>query len=218
MLWGWSYGQRDPAAPPGWSGCRCGSASRIATDPSAWTPRADENAGRLTLLRRSQQRCCAQRFRWVECSGMATARDPRRSATRSVAVPKAAGGELKIVRGGLKTGKTVPAWRPVERTQFLIDTVGGVTNLARTLGVSPSQPSRWRSGEEVPSPQIAARLLDLDHVVALAMQAWDPKVVMDWMTTSNGFLDGAEPIEVLRQRGSSEVIEALKATISGAYA
>ncbi len=149
---------------------------------------------------------------------MATARDPRRSATRSVAVPKAAAGELKIVRGGLKTGKTVPAWRPVERTQFLIDTVGGVTNLARTLGVSPSQPSRWRSGEEVPSPQIAARLLDLDHVVALAMQAWDPKVVMDWMTTANGFLDGAEPIEVLRQRGSSEVIEALKATISGAYA
>jgi uncharacterized protein (DUF2384 family) len=112
----------------------------------------------------------------------------------------------------------VPAWRPVERTQFLIDTVGGVNMLARTLGVSPSQPSRWRSGDEVPSPEIASRLLDLDHVVALAMQAWDPAVVMDWMTTANGFLDGAQPIDVLRQRGSSEVIDALKATISGAYA
>jgi uncharacterized protein (DUF2384 family) len=112
----------------------------------------------------------------------------------------------------------VPAWRPVERTQFLIDSVGGVNKLARTLGVSASQPSRWRSGDEVPSPEIASRLLDLEHVVALAMQAWDPEVVMDWMTTANGFLDGALPVDVLRQRGSSEVIDALKATISGAYA
>jgi len=106
----------------------------------------------------------------------------------------------------------------VERTQFLIDSVGGVTKLARILGVAASQPSRWRSAEEVPSPEIASRLLDLDHVIALAMQAWDPDVVMDWMTTSNGFLDGALPIGVLKQRGSSEVIEALRATISGAYA
>jgi hypothetical protein len=60
--------------------------------------------------------------------------------------------------------------------------------------------------------------LDLDHVVALALQAWAPAVVMDWMTTANGFLDGALPLEVLRQRGSSEVIDALRATISGAYA
>lgn len=149
---------------------------------------------------------------------MATRRKSGRSTARFVAAPKATGAELKIARGGLKTGKAVPAWRPIERTQFLIDTVGGVTNLARTLGVSASQPSRWRSGEEVPSPEIASKLLDLDHVVALGMQAWDPGVVMDWMTTANGFLDGAQPIEVLRQRGSSEVIEALKATISGAYA
>jgi hypothetical protein len=149
---------------------------------------------------------------------MATTGKPRRgTAARPVATPKTTAPKLKLASGGLKTGKVPPAWRPVERTQFLIDTVGGVTNLARTLGVSPSQPSRWRSGHEVPSPEIASKLLDLDHVVALAMQAWDPVVVMDWMTTANGFLDGAQPIEVLRQRGSSEVIDALNATISGAY-
>jgi uncharacterized protein (DUF2384 family) len=110
------------------------------------------------------------------------------------------------------------AWRPVERTQFLIDTVGGVTKLARILGVAASQPSRWRSGEEIPSPEIASKLLDLDHVMALAVQAWDSAVVMDWMTSSNAFLDGAKPINVLLKRGSPEVIDALKATISGAYA
>ncbi len=103
----------------------------------------------------------------------------RRPAARAVAAPKTTAGELKIASRRLKTGKALPAWRPVERTQFLIDTVGGVNKLARTLGVSASQPSRWRAGDEVPSPEIAAKLLDLDHVVALAMQAWDPAVVMD---------------------------------------
>jgi len=114
--------------------------------------------------------------------------------------------------------KAATAWGPAERTQFLIATVGGVTKLARALGVAPSQPSRWKDGVETPSPDVAEKLLDLDHVVALAVQAWQPEVVMDWMTTSNGFLDGAQPLDVLMQRGAAEVIDALKATLSGAYA
>jgi uncharacterized protein (DUF2384 family) len=115
-------------------------------------------------------------------------------------------------------GKPLPTWRSAERAQFLIDTVGGVTKLAKTLGVSPSQPSRWKSGQEVPSPDVAAKLLDLDHVIALAVQTWHPAVVMDWMAAGNGFLDGARPIDVLLQHGSAEVIDALKASLSGAYA
>jgi uncharacterized protein (DUF2384 family) len=115
-------------------------------------------------------------------------------------------------------GKPLPTWHSAERAQFLIDTVGGVNRLAKTLGVSPSQPSRWKSGQEVPSPDVAAKLLDLDHVLALAVQTWHPAVVMDWMTAGNGFLEGARPIDVLLQRGSAEVIDALKASLSGAYA
>lgn len=116
------------------------------------------------------------------------------------------------------TAPNPASWRSAERAQFLVDTVGGVNKLARTLGVSPSQPSRWKSGQEVPSPEVAAKLLDLDHVVALAIQSWHPLIVMDWLSTANAFLDGAKPIDVLLQRGSAEVIDALKATLSGAYA
>lgn len=111
-----------------------------------------------------------------------------------------------------------PSWGPAQRTQFLINHVGGVTKLADALDVSKSQPSRWKDGKEVPSPEMSARLLDLDYVVAFAMQAWDSSIVMDWLNSPNGFLDGARPLEVLRQRGSAEVIDALRATISGAYA
>jgi uncharacterized protein (DUF2384 family) len=109
-------------------------------------------------------------------------------------------------------------WRSAERTQFLVDTVGGVNRLAQILGVSPSQPSRWRTGKEVPSPEVASRLLELDYVMAFALQAWHPSVAMSWMDGSNGFLGGARPIDVLRVRGAAEVVDALKATLSGAIA
>lgn len=112
----------------------------------------------------------------------------------------------------------LPTWRFAERAQFLIDTIGGVTKLAKILGVSPSQPSRWQSGQEAPGPDVAAKFLDLDHVIALAVQTWHPAVVMDWMTTGNGFLEGGRPIDVLLQRGSADVIDALQASLSGAYA
>jgi uncharacterized protein (DUF2384 family) len=137
----------------------------------------------------------------------AAAPKPRRTAAPAAKAPH-----------GVVAGKDPSAWRSAERAQFLIDTVGGVNKLAKTLGVSPSQPSRWKSGKEVPSPDVAAKLLDLDHVVALAVQTWHPAIVMDWMTTANAFLEGAQPIDVLLQRGSAEVIDALKATLSGAYA
>jgi uncharacterized protein (DUF2384 family) len=120
----------------------------------------------------------------------------------------------------LASAKTIRAkdWAAQERTIFLLNNFGGVTKLANALDVSKSQPSRWRTGEEVPGPEAAGRLLDLDHVFAYAMQAWDPSVVTDWLESPNGFLAHARPIDVLRQRGASEVVDAIRATISGAYA
>ena len=70
----------------------------------------------------------------------------------------------------------------------------------------------------MPSPDIAATPLDLDRVMTLATQTWHPAVAADWMITGNGFLEGARPIDVLLQRGSAEVIDALEASLSGAYA
>jgi hypothetical protein len=70
----------------------------------------------------------------------------------------------------------------------------------------------------VPDPDVPVKLVDLDYVIALAVQAWRPAVVVDWMTAGNGFLKGARPIDVLLHRGSAEVIDALEASLSGAYA
>ncbi len=111
-----------------------------------------------------------------------------------------------------------PVWRPQECTAFLIDSFGGVTNVARTLGVSASQPSRWRSGVERPGPETSRRLLDLTHVYSRALLLWEEPVARDWLQSPNAYLDHARPVDVLATRGASEVLDALDATQSGVYA
>jgi hypothetical protein len=110
-----------------------------------------------------------------------------------------------------------PAWQPSRRADFLVDTLGN-KRIATLLGVAESQPSRWRRGEEVPGPQVAPVLVDLDHVVGRLLLLWDASVVGDWLTASNAFLDGTRPIDVLVTRGSAEVLEAIEAETEGAYA
>lgn len=113
-------------------------------------------------------------------------------------------------------GRRRPDDHAERRAGFLVDTLG-VTHTASLLGVSKSQPSRWRSGAERPSPAKARELVDLDHVVARASLLWAPDVVHDWLEGPNPHLDGARPVDVVRVRGSAEVLSALDAEASGAF-
>src|SRR6476646_1098430 len=106
-----------------------------------------------------------------------------------------------------------PAWLPKERIAFLIDSYGGVTKVARALGVAPSQPSRWRSGLERPGIDAARRLLDLDHVLARALLLWEPAVALDWLESPNAYLDQARPVDVVANRGAGDVLDALDAAV-----
>lgn len=109
------------------------------------------------------------------------------------------------------------ASQTMQRTEFLVETLGSVTAVAELLNVNKSQTSRWKSGADQPSPGKARELLDLDHVLARAVLLWEPEVAIDWLLGSNSYLDGARPIDVLRLRGSSEVLQALDAAAAGAF-
>jgi DNA-binding transcriptional regulator YdaS (Cro superfamily) len=104
-----------------------------------------------------------------------------------------------------------------ERTGFLVERLGGGTKVANLLGVSKSQPTRWRNGQEQPSPAKAREIVDLDHVVARASLLWEPEVVQAWLEGSNAYLQGARPIDVLQVRGVSEVLAALEAETQLAF-
>jgi hypothetical protein len=148
---------------------------------------------------------------------------PKRAAATPQRASGAIAATLKVkarpVRSGPEagTGDQGPAWQPSQRAEFLVDILGNKL-VADLLHVAESQPSRWRRAQEVPGPQVASVLVDLDHVVARLLLLWDRSVVGDWFTGANPFLDGSRPIDVLVNRGSVEVIEAIETEAAGAYA
>lgn len=151
---------------------------------------------------------------------MAETERAKKTRARAASGSAAPAARRKTARPAKRAGNVItPAsWGPVARTAELAEVLGGVTALARALGVSPSQPSRWRAGKEEPSLEIARRLIDLDHVVARASLVWHPSVVPNWLQSPNAFLDGQTPLGVLRARGPAEVLVALDAFESGGFA
>lgn len=140
-----------------------------------------------------------------------SARSTRRAVVTPAPLPKPA----DVASGQFSPARLSFA---AQRTEFLISAVGSGAALADVLGVARSQPTRWRKGQESPSPQTARELVDLDHVMARALMLFPQPVAMDWLTSANSYLDGSRPIDVLRTRGSSEIIDALDATMAGAFA
>lgn len=103
------------------------------------------------------------------------------------------------------------------RLEWLTSVLGS-NRVADVLGVSRSQPSRWRAGAEGIAARNARAVLDLDYVVARLHQLWTPKVAAIWLESANAHLGGAVPIHVLRLRGVEDVIRAIDAEDEGAYA
>ncbi|MDM3930157.1 antitoxin Xre/MbcA/ParS toxin-binding domain-containing protein [Mycobacterium intracellulare] len=103
------------------------------------------------------------------------------------------------------------------RVRYLIDVLGGA-QLAAVVGVNRSQPSRWATGEERPGPIAAPLLIDLEHVIARARLVWGEAAAATWMVSTNSYLDGARPIDVLTISGPAPVLDALDAETWGGAA
>lgn len=119
-----------------------------------------------------------------------------------------------------RRGRSTPADDPLapERTRWLRDAVGGNAALARLLGVSASQTSRWAAGQERPGAGTAPLLIDVEHVFARARIVWGEPAASTWMTSANAHLGGARPIDVVRLQGPGPVLAALDAAAWGGAA
>lgn len=132
----------------------------------------------------------------------------RRSSTRS------AGRTVGALRSDASARDLFKLRDEVARATAVLGN-GGV---AHVVGVSKSQPSRWRTGAEEPSPASAERIVDLDHVLAQLARLWsDERLMNDWLMSHNAHL-GATPADVLRLRGAAPVLEAIRAEAAGAFA
>lgn len=96
--------------------------------------------------------------------------------------------------------------------------VFGVRPLAALLDTDASNLSKAISGTRELSPEVAKRALDLEHVLARALQLMEPQVVIDWLEGTEATFGFARPIDILATRGSAPLLTILDRMEDGAYA
>src|SRR5438132_647394 len=89
--------------------------------------------------------------------------------------------------------------------------------LAEAFGVNRSAVAHWKRGEAI-SSENQEFLQALDTTIALLMGFLNAATVPKWLRGVNGFLDHRRPIDVLRTGRLSEVVSAIEAERSEAFA
>ena len=90
--------------------------------------------------------------------------------------------------------------------------------MAEALGVDRAQVKRWREGTTEPGRENAERVVGLDAAVALLSAYLEPTSIQKWLMGTNAHLNDRRPVDLLRHGNLSEVIGAIEALRSGAYA
>lgn len=103
----------------------------------------------------------------------------------------------------------------LSRLNALLETLGG-GRVASILGVSASQPSRWRSRKERPTREHQTRILELDYVCALLFHDMPLREGIIWLESYNYSL-GTRPIDALTFGDFAAVREALEVEAQGGF-
>ncbi len=94
--------------------------------------------------------------------------------------------------------------------------VYGVNGLASLLGVSASQPTRWRQGKERPSDATTRRLLALEYLTSRLAEVFTARQAQVWLASPNPYLGGSTPAEVFTRFGGASLEPAISAVEIGA--
>lgn len=118
-----------------------------------------------------------------------------------------------------RVGESVPVYGSpagtAGRVEALAETLGS-NRLARILGVSESQPSRWRAGREAPSQRHHRAIADLDHIMERLHLVFAPATAMVWLESFN-YTVGARPIDALAYGRYEDVLTAIDVADQGGF-
>lgn len=104
------------------------------------------------------------------------------------------------------------------RVDLLEWLLGSRNAIAHELHVNRATVGRWSKGDSVPRAPYLRQLVDLDYIVARLGELWTTREdIVDWLTSPNGFLDGAKPIDVVVEEGPRRVLDAIDAERAGSY-
>jgi uncharacterized protein (DUF2384 family) len=104
-----------------------------------------------------------------------------------------------------------------DKVRAVSQDLGGQARLARILGVSPSRVSRWIQSED-PDPSNRRKVEDVEFVLSRLLQFLDKETAIKWLQGMNAHLGDRRPIDLLANGRVAEVLEAIEAEETGAYA
>jgi hypothetical protein len=109
--------------------------------------------------------------------------------------------------------------RCIQRAYYLLARRGFASDraLADAVGVHRSQVSRWSQGK-LAQRENAWLLRDVAATVARLADHYEPSTIQKWLVASNPELGDEAPMELLRQGRLPEVLMAVEAQTSGAFA
>jgi hypothetical protein len=114
-------------------------------------------------------------------------------------------------------GAAPGAGRVADRIVHITRILGSDAAVAEALDVSRAQPRRWREGQ-APDPENRDRIIGLDAVLSLLQGYLAESSIPKWLHGVNAHLGNRRPISVLREGRVSDVIAAIEAQKSGAFA
>ena len=95
--------------------------------------------------------------------------------------------------------------------------LGSQAEVARALGVSRSRVSRWL-GDETPDAENRRKLDGVEFVLSRLLAAFEPAAARKWLYGLNAHLGDRRPIDLLAAGRVAEVVAAIEAEETGAYA
>lgn len=95
--------------------------------------------------------------------------------------------------------------------------LGSQAELARMLGVSPSRVSRWLRTSE-PDADNRRKVEGVEFVLSLLLDLFDRASAVEWLQGFNAHLGDRRPIDLLAAGRVAEVLAAVEAESTGAFA
>jgi hypothetical protein len=107
---------------------------------------------------------------------------------------------------------------PLEaRLARITQALGGDAAVADALGANQAELRGGRAGQ-APDPEHRDRVIGLDAVIALLSGSLEASSIPRWLHGSNAHLGGRRPVTLLKEGRISDVIAAIEALKSGAFA
>jgi transcriptional regulator with XRE-family HTH domain len=99
----------------------------------------------------------------------------------------------------------------------LVEDMGSQAQVARALDVDRSRVSRWLADEE-PDRENLLKLEAVEFALSRLRSTYQRSTAMKWLFGFNAHLGNARPIDLLTRGRVSDVLRAIEADETGAYA